>query len=76
MPRTQEQLRASVPNRHYNLVAIPQGLQRSSTDPGEPKITDLHYSTGVYQDVGWLEISMNNTMSVKVRGAEEELMEK
>lgn len=75
MPTSEQQLWTSIPNRHYDLVSLPQRLQRIPADPRETQISDLDDSSGRDEDVCWFEISVKDVMGVEVEDSVDELME-
>jgi hypothetical protein len=74
MSPSKQQLRTPIPDRHHNLVSLPQPLQRVSPNTGQTEVADLDYSRRGDKDVGRLEISMDDVVRVEVEDAVEKLM--
>ena len=84
MPRTQEQLGCSIPDGHYNLVTPPisssptavtpySTSSSSSTDAqsSQSKVSNLDDPSGCDEDVGGLQIAMQDVMRVQVSQTKE-----
>jgi hypothetical protein len=69
MSPTKKQLRTPIPNRHHHLISLPQPLQRISTNTRETEITDLDDSGRSDEDVGRLEVSVEDMVGVEVEDA-------
>lgn len=75
MPPAQQQLGTPIPDRNDDLVALKQTLERVPSDPGEAEIADLDDAAGRDEDVGGLEVPVEDVVGVEVEDAVEELVE-
>ena len=76
MPAPQQQLRTSVPDRHNDLVPLPQRLQRVPAHPRQTQITNLDDSRGGDEDVCGFQVAVEDVVGVEVEDAVDELVEK
>jgi len=72
---SEQQLWTSIPDRHHDLISLPQRLKRVPTDSRETEISDLDDSSRRNEDVCWFEISMKDVMGMEVEDSVDELME-
>lgn len=75
MPRSQQQLRRAIPNGDDDFITLPKRLQRISPDASETQVANLDDALGGDEDVGRLEIAVEDVMRVEVEDAVEKLVE-
>lgn len=76
MSPSQQQLRTPVPDRHNDLVPLPQRLQRVPAHPRQTQITNLDDSRGGDEDVCGFQVAVEDVVGVEVEDAVDELVEK
>lgn len=73
MPAAQQELRGAVPDRHHDLVARVEGVQRGAEEAREPKVADPDRARGGEHDVGGFQVAVEHPVAVEVVQAVEEL---
>ena len=75
MPATEDELGRAVPDGDDDLVALPERLEWITPDPSEAEIANLDAAGARDEDVGWLEVAMEDMVGVEVEDAVEQLPE-
>ena len=72
--RAEEELGRAVPDRDDDLVAGGERLEGLVGEPGEPEVPDFDDAGGGDEDVGGLEVAVDDVRVVEVEQAVEELV--
>ena len=72
--RAEEELGRAVPDRDDDLVAGGERLEGLVREPGEPEVPDFDDAGGGDEDVGGLEVAVDDVRVVQVEQAVEELV--